>query len=250
MAGFFLITAAAATYWLNSLLAVALLSFYIVLCLAGCFFPQMNFLGPVISRGLRGQNSVAVTFDDGPSAVTTTAILQLLARRSLKATFFVSGIHALKHPELIQNIIRGGHDVGNHTLNHDPFVMLKSCSVLFREMSEAQQILRDMGIETKIFRPPAGIINPKLHPLLKRLGLVCVNFSCRARDAGNWRIKNLSGKILNKIKDGDIILLHDAPPRRLEDTLYLLREIETLLDGISQKGLRVVSLSELIGNKL
>jgi peptidoglycan-N-acetylglucosamine deacetylase len=244
--GFFFLAAAAAIFFVSSGLAITLLLFFVALCVAACFFPRMNFLGPVISRGRTGKNSVAITFDDGPSAVTTLAILELLDRHSVKATFFVSGVHALDHPELIDEIVRRGHGVGNHSLNHDPFVMLKSYRVLYREVSEAQRILRKMGIETTAFRPPVGIINPKLHPVLNQMGLVCMNFSCRAWDAGNFRIRNLAFKIMRKVKDGDIILLHDTAPRRLEDTRSLLREIDAILTGISKKGLRVIPLNDLI----
>ena len=244
--GLLLLIAATAAFFIHPPTAVALLLFYVVLCVSACFFPRMNFLGPVVSRGCTGKNNVALTFDDGPSPLTTGKILDLLDRYSVKATFFVSGVNAMQYPELILEIIRRGHGIGNHSMSHDPFVMMKPYRVLYREVSDAQCVLRKMGVDALTFRPPVGIINPKLSSILKQLGLICVTFSCRALDAGNFRIKNLADRILKKVKDNDIILLHDTPPRRPEDHVVLMQEFEKILAGISDKGLRIVPLSGLI----
>jgi len=248
VAGIILLITAFAAFFVHPLLSVALAFFYIVLCVGACFFPQTNFLGPVISRGRSGKNDVAVTFDDGPSEYTTGKILDLLDRYSVKATFFVTGQKAERFPELIREIIRRGHSIGNHSYSHDPFVMLKGYRVLYREVDETRSVLRKMGIDSRAFRPPVGIINPQLPPVLKQLNLFCVTFSCRAGDAGNFRVKNLANRILKKVQGDDIILLHDKPPRRAEDNLE--REIEEILKGVVDKGLRIVPLSDLIGKKL
>jgi peptidoglycan/xylan/chitin deacetylase (PgdA/CDA1 family) len=248
--GILLLIAAFAAFFIHPLLAVALLLFYIVLCVAACFFPQTNFLGPVISRGHTGKNDVALTFDDGPSEFTTRKILDLLDRYSVKATFFVSGFNATRFPGLIEEILRRGHSIGNHSCTHDPFVMMKRYRVLYREVYEAKSVLQKMGIDALAFRPPVGIINPKLPSILTQLGLFCVTFSCRARDAGNFRVKNLAARILKNVNGDDIILLHDKPPRRSEDDSVLLQEIEKILTGIRDKGLRIVPLSELIGKEI
>ncbi len=248
--GLLLLLAAGATYFIHPLPAAALLLFYVVLCVSACFFPRMNFLGPVIRRGRTGKNSVALTLDDGPSPVITGKILDLLDRYSVKATFFVSGVNAAQYPEIIKEIIRRGHGIGNHSMNHDPFVMLKSYRVLYREVSEAQRVLRELGVDTLVFRPPVGIINPKLLSILKKLGLICVTFSCRALDAGNFRVQNLAGRILKKVRQDDIILLHDTPPRRAQDHAVFMQEFEKILTGIHDKGLCIVPLSELIGRKI
>lgn len=248
--GLFLLIAAVAAFFIHPLPAAALLLLYVVLCVSACFFPQMNFLGPVVSRGRTGKKNVALTFDDGPSPFTTGKILDLLDRHGVQATFFVSGVNAVQYPELIEEIIRRGHGIGNHSMTHDPFVMLKPHRVLYREVSEAQRVLRELGVDTLVFRPPVGIINPKLPSILKPLGLICVTFSCRALDAGNFRVQNLAGRILKKVKEDDIILLHDTPPRRAEDRSVFMQEVEKILTGINDKGLRIVPLSELIGRKI
>lgn len=248
--GIILLSLAAVVFFINSLLAVAIALFYIILCVAASFFPQSNFYLPVINRGNTGQNLVALTFDDGPAQPTTKQILALLDKYSVKATFFVSGVNALKHPEIINEIIDRGHTIGNHSFHHNPFLMLGSYNYLYQEVSRTQEVLKNMGVKVLAFRPPVGIISPKLPSVLNKLGMFCVTFSCRAFDAGNRRIGHLASKILKKVKADDIIVLHDIPPRKKEDSDILLPEIEKILQGLIGNGLKVVPLSKLIDRKI
>lgn len=248
--GIIILMSAAAIFFFNPYLAAALAFLYIVLCVAASFLPQTNFLFEVVSHGNTGKPAVALTFDDGPTKPTTRQILDLLDKYSACATFFVTGVHAVRFPELIKEIVARGHAVGNHSFHHDPFLMLKSSRIIYQEILAAQEILQNAGVQTKAFRPPVGIVNPKLPLLLERAGMYCVTFSCRAGDAGNRRVRNLSGRILKKVKGGDIILLHDVPARRKEDGEVLLREIENLLQGLALRGLKIIPLSALIGKEI
>jgi peptidoglycan/xylan/chitin deacetylase (PgdA/CDA1 family) len=193
---------------------------------------------------------VALTFDDGPAEPTTRQILFLLDKYSVKATFFVSGVNVLKNPEIIREIIARGHTIGNHSFHHNPFLMLGSYNYLYQEIFRAQEVLKEMGINTLAFRPPVGIINPKLPPVLDKLGMFCLTFSCYASDAGNRFIKNLSFKILKKVRADDIIILHDVPPRKKGESVFLLPEVEKILQGLIDKDLKVVPLATLIGRKI
>lgn len=248
--GIIFLSVAAIMFFSNSILAAAIAFFYIIICVVASFFPRSNFFLPVISRGNTGQDLVALTFDDGPAQPTTRQIMDLLDKYSVKATFFVSGANALSSPEIIREIIDRGHTIGNHSFHHNPFVMLRSYHYLYQEIFRTQEVLRKMGIQTLAFRPPVGIINPKLSPILDKLGMFCVTFSCRAFDAGNRRVKNIASNILKKVKADDIILLHDVPPRRKEESVILLSEIESILQGLAVKGLKVVPLAAFIGREI
>jgi len=248
--GIILLTIAAAVFFINSLLAVAIALFYILLCVVASFFPQSIFFLDVISRGNTKQNVIALTFDDGPTQPTTRQIMDLLDKYSVKATFFVSGVNALLYPEIIREIIARGHTIGNHSFHHNPLVMLRSYNYLYQEIFRAQEVLRKMGVRSLAFRPPVGIINPKLATILDKMGMFCVTFSCRAFDAGNRRVKNLGSRILKKVKADDIIILHDVQPHRKEDDVILLSEIETVLAGLIVKGLKIVPLSTLINREV
>ena len=182
-----------------------------------------------------------------PDPMTTPLLLQLLSGYDVKATFFVVGSKAKRYPHLIKEILGPGHCIGNHTFTHDVMVMLKSEKRLEHEIASTQILLKQFGIIPNAFRPPAGIVNPKLGPILKKQKMFCVNYSCRGLDAGNRRITNLSKKILNKIRTDDIILLHDVRPPKDSQIPEWLQEIEGILIGIRKKGLGILPLPEIIG---
>jgi peptidoglycan/xylan/chitin deacetylase (PgdA/CDA1 family) len=125
--------------------------------------------------------------------------------------------------------------------------MLRCSEKLYREIESTQVLLKHFGISPAAFRPPVGATNPRLAKVLLQQGLYCVTFSCRAFDGGNRDIKGLSGKILNKVKSDNIVLLHDIKPKVATDTEYFLREIDMLLSCLKNKGLQIVPLAELLG---
>jgi peptidoglycan/xylan/chitin deacetylase (PgdA/CDA1 family) len=223
------------------------LGIFIVCYLGAPFFPQAGFFLPVISRGCTGGTMVALTFDDGPDPATTPRILELLEKNKAKATFFVIGEKAQGHPDLMREIIARGHDVGNHSYCHDVLLMLRSRQTIASEIRMAQEAISAFGIRPLVFRPPAGITNPKLGGILKQQGLHCVTFSCRGFDAGNRRCEGLAERILKKVRPDDIILLHDCMPHGDASVDMWLQEIEALLAGLAEKNLAPVPLEQLIG---
>lgn len=244
---------------LISLLAAILLSFvdlrfsvvplagFVLLCLVAPFLPFMGYYLPVISRGKSGEQAVALTFDDGPDPLSTPELLRLLSKHRVQATFFVTGEKAFKHPDLVREIIRQGHSIGNHTYSHDNLLLLKGRNHLLNEIEKAQNVLRKLGVIPFAFRPPAGVTSPGLDPVLRCLNLYTVNFSCRANDCGNRRIRNLSKKILKRVHPDDIILLHDTRPKNDHLFSCWLKEMDSMLTGLEVKGLTVLPLSTIIG---
>jgi peptidoglycan/xylan/chitin deacetylase (PgdA/CDA1 family) len=230
--------------------AVIPMALFVILCLAAPFFPGWQLFLPSVMQGDKGMNGVALTFDDGPAPETTPAILEMLNRHGIKATFFVIGEKAALYPELIKNIVDDGHAIGNHTMSHDVFIMLKSQAILEKEIAGCQEILAGFGIKSLIFRPPAGIVNPRLGPILSRLGLFCVMFSRRGKDFGNRRVDKISRNILKGIKAGDIIMLHDRAPAKDIPVSELIRQIKETITGIRKKGLAFLPLEKIIGRKV
>lgn len=222
---------------------------FILGCFAAPFFPRLGFFLPVVSRGKRGEQGVALTFDDGPDPLVTPRLLDLLARHGVTATFFVTGANAERYPGLVRDILSRGHAVGNHSYSHSPFLMLKGRRTLKREVEAAQRSLREFGIVPLAFRPPVGITSPHLWRVLLELGMFCVNFSCRPLDMGNRRVAGLAARVLAKVAPGDIVLLHDVTPHRggVDD---LLGEFEAVLGGLRQRGVEIVPLARLIGTEV
>ena len=228
-------------------LAVVPLFLFVVLCMVAPFLPRFSFFLPIISRGNSGQKAVSITFDDGPDPLTTEPLLALLKKHGVKATFFVVGKKAVSHPQLVKKILAEGHLLGNHSYSHDNFCMLKSSKRLFREISAAQEVFAHFGVRPLAFRPPVGITNPRLRGVLQDLGMVNINFSCRGMDAGNRWLKGLSRRVLRHLRNDQIIALHDVMPKRRGRLLEWLNEIDRVLQGIKERGMMVLPLSELIG---
>ena len=228
-------------------LAVVPLFLFVVLCILAPFLSRFGFFLPIISRGNSGQNAVSITFDDGPDPFTTEPLLALLEQHGVKATFFVVGKKAAAHPHLIKKILKAGHLLGNHSYSHDNLCMLKSRKHLFQEINAAQEVLARFQVKTLVFRPPVGITNPKLWGILKDLGMINVNFTSRGADFGNRRLKGLSMRVLKHLQTDHIILLHDVMPKRHADLQLWLNEIDKILLGIEGRGMKVIPLSELIG---
>jgi peptidoglycan/xylan/chitin deacetylase (PgdA/CDA1 family) len=228
-------------------LAVIPLAGFLLLCLAAPFFPGFGFYLPVISKGASGKKAVAITFDDGPEPLTTPLLLKLLLRRQIKATFFVTGQRAAAYPELVKEIVRQGHLVGNHSYQHSYRMLFRTSPSIVADIQATQKVLNEFGIRPLAFRPPAGITSPRLGSALLKTGMYLVNFSCRPLDGGNRRISNIAKRILKRIRPDDIVLLHDNRPPDEGLIPIWLNEIELLLAGIDTKGLTVLPLSELIG---
>lgn len=227
--------------------AVMPLVVFLAACVLAPLFPGVGFLLPSISRGTSGRKAVALTFDDGPDRPSTPELLTLLAKYNMPATFFITGEKASRHPDLVHEIVRLGHAVGNHSYSHDLFLMLKGRKTIRREIDDAQRVFLSLGIRPLVFRPPAGIANPLLGMVLDEAGLTNVNFSCRAVDAGNRRLNRLSSKILGAVKPDDIIMLHDIVPPDPYRLPRWLAEVERVLAGLQEKNYQVLPLSVLIG---
>ncbi|QTA80520.1 Polysaccharide deacetylase domain-containing protein [Desulfonema limicola] len=223
---------------------------FILLCFTAPFFYNLSFFLPIVSFGNTKKRSLSLTFDDGPDPNSTSEILRLLLKHNVKAAFFIVGNKAEKYPDLIQQILSQGHEIGNHSYSHDNLIMLKSSSALKKEIHSCQNVLKKLGILCFAFRPPVGIINPKLGSILSKSGLFAVNFRLRPGDGGNRWIKNLSNRVLKKIQPGDIIVLHDAVPAKKEQINYWIKEIDAIISGIKKKGFAIIPLSELIGRKV
>lgn len=216
------------------------------LCLIAPFVQRLSFFLPIVRKGNTGRMEIAITFDDGPDPATTPILLDLLAQFNVRATFFVIGRKAAAYPDLITRILDTGHDIGNHSDSHDVFLMLKKRKTIEKEIQTCQERLAPFSIRPRLFRPPVGITNPHLGPVLEDLGLVCTGFSCRAKDFGNRRTKAITEKVLARIRPDDILLLHDCAPHGDTTPEQWLKQVEGILEGLLEKQLQVVPLSRLI----
>lgn len=189
---------------------------------------------------IRYRKVVALTFDDGPSKYTSL-IMKILKENKAKASFFVVGYLVKKRTKLLKEMARRRYTIGNHTYNH--ISLSKSSPQLIKKqlkMTE-KEIYDATGKKPTWVRPPGGELNSSaINLILKQK----YHISLWNIDTVDWRRKRASvirNKILDDLKPGQVILLHDGGGNRM-NTAKALPEI---IKGIKEAGYRLVSLDDL-----
>jgi peptidoglycan/xylan/chitin deacetylase (PgdA/CDA1 family) len=227
-----------------TLLAVMALFAYLALILAGVFALRLRMFVDALIRGPRGARGVALTFDDGPDPETTPRVLEALDAEQAKATFFVIAKKAEAHPELVREMKRRGHAIGLHSYTHDRFFALRSQKRVTRDLARGVAVLTAItGEHPVLFRPPIGHTNPAIARVAEALDLRVVGWNLSARDGlGSADPEKVVARVRRYVKDGTIVLLHDAAEGggRVPAGVAAIREI---LDTVKNARLEVVPLS-------
>ncbi len=193
-------------------------------------------------NGPRDEKLIALTFDDGPHPKETYEVLKVLDKYDVKATFFVVGKHANWYSEPLIKASKEGHEIGNHTFSH-PDISNLSNDDIKKEIKECEDVLLKLtNKKPTLFRPPYGSYSEdKLSQIAKECGYKIILWtSIDAKDWKNPPSEQISNTIINKIQNGDIILLHDYGTKNTVEALDVI--IRTLKD----EGYKFVTVSELI----
>jgi peptidoglycan/xylan/chitin deacetylase (PgdA/CDA1 family) len=210
------------------LLGVAVIALSHALVLYPTLRPNVQWLGPVVTRFTTDRKEVWLTIDDGPTE-DTRAVLDLFDRHDVKATFFVKGVLAQAHPDLIAEILRRGHSLANHTQTHPAGSFW--CSLPGRIGAEIDDCNRALtaatGEQPRWFRAPVGMKNPAVHPALVRRGMRLIGWTARGFDAVVRDPQEILSRILPRLIPGAIIVLHQGrehSPRVLEHVIVGVKE--------------------------
>ncbi|HPS27801.1 MAG TPA: polysaccharide deacetylase family protein [Bacteroidales bacterium] len=190
-------------WWL--VLPVALLASGIVL---GTFNIGWSFYFDVIDR-IHTNNSVVLTFDDGPDEAVTPKILEVLRKNNVQAVFFVIGHKAERFPSLVKQLFDEGHIIGNHSYRHHNFFGFWSSQKVADDIAKAGETIKKIiGVTPHFFRPPFGVTNPNIKNAVKKLNLSPVGWSLRSLDTTSKNVGKITKRV-SKVKAGDIVLFHD-----------------------------------------
>ncbi len=188
------------------------------------------------------QKVVALTFDDGPSEPYTQQILTVLNKNHVKGTFFVLGGNAKEYPGIVKEIMKDGHELGNHSMYHDK-MKNRSVDKIYNDIKSVDTILKNLGYDKEIpFRAPFGITSDNLRVALEKLNKQQVLFTFLPQDWTNISAKQIHDNVMKELKPGLIITLHDGGKRR-ENTV---KATQMLIDTLKQQGYRMVTVSELL----
>lgn len=197
----------------------------------GVLWPQSRFYSPVLTRLPIDDKRVWLTIDDGPSG-DTMAILDLLDANDAKATFFVVGERANARPDLVREIARRGHTLGNHSATHpSAWFWLLPPRRMAREIAGNQATLQAITGQTpRWFRAVVGMANPFVSAPLKAHGLARVAWSARGFDAVAADAGRVVARIERGLAPGAIVLLHEGARhgRNVETIARLLQRMQAL----------------------
>src|ERR1700677_2109664 len=167
-----------------------------------------SLLAPSVWHGDRTRPALALTFDDGPSE-STPALLELLARYNVTATFFMCGQNIRRLKEIARQVAAAGHEIGNHSDSHPPFYF-KPPEFIAQELARAQEsICQITQVNPRLFRAPYGVRWPGLRRAQARLNLTGVMWTTIGRD-WKWPASRISKLLVNNAKNGAIFCLHDG----------------------------------------
>jgi peptidoglycan/xylan/chitin deacetylase (PgdA/CDA1 family) len=212
---------------------------------ASGLWPRSRLLGPNLTALPAGAGKqIALTIDDGPDPEITPRVLDLLDRHDARATFFCVGEAARRHPRWIEAIVARGHAVENHSQCHRILFSLQGPRTLRREIAAAQQTLTDIsGMRPLFFRPPAGLRNPFLEPVLCALGLHLTSWTRRGFDTRTRDARKVAERLLCGLGARDILLLHDGNAARdANGRPVVLDALPIVLRAAQDAGLRWTTL--------
>ncbi|MER6214333.1 polysaccharide deacetylase family protein [Streptomyces sp. NPDC001674] len=189
--------------------------------------------GAALSHGSRACREVALTFDDGPLPPYTGQVLDVLERYGVPATFFCVGMNARGHPEELARMREQGHEVANHTWSH-PFLPELTRPELHEQLQRTQEAVAEAtgGPTPTLFRPPYGARTPEVLGWLADTGSRVVLWDVAPDDWTMPGAGTIARLILDAVRPGSVVLLHDGGGDRSQTVAALPTVIERLLaDG-------------------
>lgn len=180
---------------------------------------------------------IALTFDDGPDPRTTPLILDALRLQGARATFFVLGPAARRHPDLLRRIANEGHAIGTHTMTHARSTTKTQARA---EIEESKQIVKAItGRKPLLFRPPFGIRNSYYAQAARIAGQASVHWTATAADTATQDPHVVFRNVCFTPNPGEIVLLHDTKP-------HTAKAIPKILAHLQAQGFSFVTLPELL----
>lgn len=179
---------------------------------------------------------VALTFDDGPSGRYTRRLLEGLAQREVKATFLLCGYRMKEYPELTERIGAEGHEIGIHGYSHNNMKPMTRRQIA-QEIMDTEALLPE-GCKAVFLRPPGGGCSDGVRQVSRARNLAVLDWSVDPRDWATSDTSAIQTAVVERVQDGDIILLHDMSDSSVDAALRIV-------DQLQKKGFTFVTVSQL-----
>lgn len=210
-----------------------LLTAAVIICITSVVDSRM---AAIAASEMEDSKKIAITFDDGPHPYYTEQLLDGLKERDIKATFFVTGMHAEQNPDVIKRMSEEGHLIGNHTYSH--IQLSSSNSDAFRqELIQTNEVIEELtGQEVQYVRPPYGTWDKKFE---KELNMFPVLWTIDPLDWCSDNVACIVQKVTSKAEENAIILMHDE----YKSTVTAAFQI---IDELTEQGYEFVTVDELL----
>jgi peptidoglycan/xylan/chitin deacetylase (PgdA/CDA1 family) len=207
----------------------------------GAFHRNSPLFGRPITHapGAPGERVVSLTFDDGPNPDATPPILDALAARGVKATFFILGRHAERWPALVKRVADEGHAIGNHGYYHRK-LHFKSPAYVRDDLTRGtREIETACGVHPSLFRAPHGFRSPWVTWIARSLGQRTVGWSLGVWDSDRPGVGVIVHRTVEGARPGSILLLHDGDGYDPEgDRMQTAQAVPLIVDRLVQQGYR------------
>lgn len=209
--------------------------------------PTGQWYGRTFIGLARGTKQLALTYDDGPNDPHTLRLLDVLAKHGVRATLFLIGRYVKERPEIVREIARGGHVIGNHTFTH-PLLTVKSAGEIRRELTDCRVALEDaVGEHSKLFRPPFGGRRRAVLRIARELGMEPIMWNVTGYDWDAPPAAEIEGKVARQVRGGDVILLHDGGHKRMgADRSQTVIATESMIRRYRSEGYEFVTIPEML----
>ncbi len=209
----------------------------------------MTLFPKFIYKAKTKEKLVALTFDDGPHPIFTNKLLDIFKEKGIKATFFVTGEHIIKHKKIISRMIVEGHELGNHSYSHQNLIFKKN-SKIKQDIQKTDDLLRELGVKSEIhFRPPFGRILFCASAALVSLNKKVIMWNVPTKDYRENDANVIISRIYKRLKPGSIIVLHDSGLDRKGkkiDRQATIEAVKRLIIELPKRGYKFKTVSELI----
>lgn len=218
--------------------AIAVYAAVDVFILYSIFVPSAQGMCRVVTRFETDRPEIWLTIDDGPDPQDTPLILDALDRHHARATFFLIGERAARHPDLVAKILQRGHEVAHHTHTHPARSFWCAGPQRVRtELDQAHAVIQRAGAQLQWFRPPVGIKNFFLGQELTKRGWECVGWNVRSYDSRSDDPQRVADRVMLAMRPGSIVLMHEG--EQLHERVRV-RAIELVLAACAARGFACV----------
>ncbi|MGZ4730614.1 MAG: polysaccharide deacetylase family protein [Terriglobales bacterium] len=209
--------------------------------------PTGQWFGRTFTGLGRGSKQLALTYDDGPNDPHTLRLLEVLARHDVHATFFLIGRYVDQRPDIVRELVKAGHVVGNHTFTH-PLLIFKRARELREQFTRCERALTEaVGEHSNLFRPPFGGRRPAVLHMARQMGLEPIMWNVTGYDWSAQSVEHIEHKVTRQVRGGNVILLHDGGHRDFgADRSYTVIATDRLVSRYQAEGYEFVTVPEMM----